>query len=269
MRGLPWPRGKLPASAVIVAAHPDDEVIGAGGLLTRLRQAIVVHVTDGAPRNNVDARAAGFAGWAEYAARRRREAETALAMAGLGVERLRCLDFPDQQATLNLLALARRLADLLREVGPAAVITHAYEGGHPDHDASAFAVHAARRLLAQAGTKPPRLIEMSGYHGFGGGFVVANFIPHADAGRVTTVKLGAAAQARKRRMLDCHVSQRAVLAPFTVTAERFRLAPRYDFAVPPHPGALHYEGQDWGMSGERWRALAQAALLELGLENPL
>jgi hypothetical protein len=39
--------------------------------------------------------------------------------------------------------------------------------------------------------------------------------------------------------------------------------------MPPHAGPLHYERQPWGMSGERWRNLAQAALLELGLENPL
>jgi LmbE family N-acetylglucosaminyl deacetylase len=269
MRGLPWPRRKLPASAVIVAAHPDDEVIGAGALLTRLRQAMVVHVTDGAPRNSVDARAAGFAGWPEYAAARRREAEAALALAGLGTDRLHCFDFPDQQATLNLVSLARRLADFLGEARSAALITHAYEGGHPDHDAAAFAVHAARQLLARAGARLPRLIEMAGYHGLGGGFVIGSFIPHSDAGRVATTALGAAAQARKRRMLDCHMSQRAVLAPFNVTAERFRLAPRYDFTMTPHAGELYYERQNWGMNGERWRALAQAALRELGLENPL
>jgi LmbE family N-acetylglucosaminyl deacetylase len=269
MRGLPWPRGRLPASAVVVAAHPDDEVIGAGALLARLPQSLVVHVTDGAPRNGVDARAAGFAGWTEYAAARHREAAAALALAGLPAERLRRFDVPDQEATLNLVKLARRIAGLLREAGAPAVITHAYEGGHPDHDATAFAVHAAHHLLAQAGRDPPRLIEMAGYHGFGGAFVVGSFIAHAGSGRTATMTLGAAAQTRKGRMLDCHVSQRAGLAPFSVAAEHFRLAPRYDFSLPPHPGALHYERQDWGMSGERWRALAREAVLELGLKNPL
>jgi LmbE family N-acetylglucosaminyl deacetylase len=259
----------LPASAVVVAAHPDDEVIGAGALLARLADASVVHATDGAPRNDVDALAAGFSGWRDYAAARRHEAEAALALAGLGAERLYSLDFPDQQATFNLVPLAQRLAEMLREIGPAVVITHAYEGGHPDHDATAFAVHGALRLMAAQGATVPPLVEMTGYHGFGAAFVAGRFIDHADAGRTVTRRLDAADQALKRRMFDCHVTQRAVLAPFALAAERFRLAPSYDFGQPPHPGQLHYERQEWGMSGERWRSLAEAALRALRFANPL
>jgi N-acetylglucosamine malate deacetylase 2 len=263
--GLPWPDDQLPATAVIVAAHPDDEVIGAGALLARLPRAWVVHVTDGAPHNESDARAAGFAGWAPYAQARRREAEAALALAGLGPERVLAQGVPDQEASLNLASLALRLAKEVQQGGFAAIITHAYEGGHPDHDATAFAIHAARGLLERSGRRAPELLEMAGYHAFGGTFVVGSFIPHGDAGPVATHDLDAATQALKRRMLDCHVTQRAVLAPFGVAVERFRRAPRYDFGNPPHPGPLHYESQNWGMTGERWRALATAALKELRL----
>ena len=269
MDAWPWPIDPLPPRAVVIGAHPDDEVIGAGALLARLPDAAVVHVTDGAPRNESDAHAAGFAGWAEYGAARRREAEAALALAGLALERLTGLGIADQQATHNLAALAQRLAGLLQEGGFAVAITHAYEGGHPDHDATALAVHAACRLIEAQGETAPRLVEMAGYHALGGRFTAGMFIARADAGPTATVVLDAAERRLKRRMLDCHATQRAVLTPFTVDVERFRAAPRYDFRLPPHPGLLHYDTQPWGTTGEHWRGLAQAALGQLGLSCPL
>src|SRR4029077_3455583 len=54
----------------------------------------------------------------------------------------------DQQAAFRLAELARRLAALFAERGIAVVLTHACEGGHPDHDAVAFAVHGAARLFS-------------------------------------------------------------------------------------------------------------------------
>ena len=52
---------------VIVAPHPDDEIIGAGAHMPAIRDLWIVHATDGAPRNMQEARKNGFATREEYA----------------------------------------------------------------------------------------------------------------------------------------------------------------------------------------------------------
>src|SRR5436309_800068 len=125
---------------LIVAAHPDDETIGAGGILPRLELAGIVHITNGSPRSLADARAAGYITGDDYAHARRGEMQRALALAKVSPDLARCLKVIDQEASLDMAYVSLRLADLLKELHPTAVLTHAYEGGHPDHDAAAFAV---------------------------------------------------------------------------------------------------------------------------------
>jgi LmbE family N-acetylglucosaminyl deacetylase len=131
----------LGTSLLIVVAHPDDEVIGAGAQLARLGGVRLLHVTDGAPRNLRDAVAAGFEGWQDYAKARRQELLAALGLVGIAPSQAKALGIPDQAASLQLVELAETLAAELREGGTELVMTHPYEGGHPDHDATAFAVH--------------------------------------------------------------------------------------------------------------------------------
>jgi N-acetylglucosamine malate deacetylase 2 len=146
--------GRQPMAAdrlAVVVAHPDDETIGAAGLLLRTTGAHVVLATDGAPRAAAVAGEHGFASFQDYAAARRRELAAALAIAGVPLERQIMLGFADQGATHGLAQLGAMLAGVFIARNIAMVVTHAYEGGHPDHDAVAFAVQAAARLLQQRG----------------------------------------------------------------------------------------------------------------------
>ena len=250
-------------SVAVVVAHPDDVVIGVGGRLPSLTQVSVVHVTDGAPRSMYDARAAGYKTREDYARARRREAETSLALAGIAPEQVLRLEIADQEASLRMTDLARRLARFFRDKAMQVVLTHPYEGGHPDHDATAFAVHHAAILVAQAGRTAPTILEMAGYHAGPHGLVAHRFLPNDDAG--LTIHLDETKRVLKRRMLACHASQSATLAQFDVEVERCRQTPGYDFTLPPHPSQLWYEQFDWGMTSAQWRTLAGQALAELGL----
>jgi LmbE family N-acetylglucosaminyl deacetylase len=244
-------RSPVTLPVLVLAAHPDDEVIGLGGTLPRFRDLRILHVTDGAPRDGRDARAHGFADLAGYAAARRRELAAALALAGLAPDRAETLGIPDQEATPNLTAIVAALRDRLDAWRPAVVITHPYEGGHPDHDATALAAALACR---EGG---PALVEMTSYHAAPQGIAIGRFLS-AEGCTPVTLELDAATRDLKRRMLACFASQQATLSQFEVAGEELlRPAPAYDFAQPPHAGQLLYERFPWGMTGARFRDLAR------------
>jgi LmbE family N-acetylglucosaminyl deacetylase len=254
-------RDPLSTPLLVVVAHPDDETIALGGQMRRLRTALLVHITDGAPRDGEDARRHGFAVPADYAAARECELAAALAVGEATELRRVALGVPDKEAYLGLAALSRRLAELIERERPVAILTHPYEGGHPDHDAAAFAVHAACRLVGP--WAPAAIVEMAFYHARGGGMVTGAFLPGGD--QEAAVALTAPDLARKRQMVACFQTQSQILAGFELSPERFRPAPAYDFRQPPHAGVLLYETWGWGIDGAQWRRRAAEALAVLRL----
>lgn len=255
----------LRSSVVIVLAHPDDESIGLSMQLARFgAQCTLIHTTDGAPRDPWFARQAGFETRQEYAALRRRELIAAVQLVGVPEQQCLTLGYVDQEASLHLAEMTRRLRDLLHQLQPKFLFTHAYEGGHPDHDATAFAVHAALQLLVNDGAMRPPVMEVPLYHMEDGQMVFQRFLPDQQ-GLCTEVRVPAAEQQRKQQMFACHASQARVLANFPVNVEYYRPAIPRDFTQPPHPGPLYYERHDWPLKGEQFRALAREALAELQL----
>lgn len=293
----------------VVIAHPDDETIGCGAQIARWTDVTLVLVTDGAPLDLKDARALGFATGKEYAEARRSELLAALAVAGQPPESLVCFDIPDQEVSRRLVDATHRTIKLVKERNLRVLFTQAYEGGHPDHDATAFAVHAAARLLKAQG-HPVLVVEMPYYRlesretridticrlmsaalqhlgsprqlltkvqsprdavisAKFGAMTRQQFIPVPGAGQEFTIHLSPGQEALKRRMMAAHRTQEAILAAFDVSAEYFRTAPNYDFSELPNEGRLLYEQEDWSLNGHEWLRLSRAALTELGLDSGL
>jgi LmbE family N-acetylglucosaminyl deacetylase len=250
------------AMFLIVAAHPGDESVGAASLLFRRSDSWVAHVTDGAPRHLTGAQARGFGSREGYAAAREREALAALALAGVPAARRVALGLVDLEAALRLSALTRALRDLFDRLGPAVVVTHAYEGGHPDHDATSFATQAAAALQLAEGKRAPELVEMTSCHR-GGRLELGVFLDGERAGAIVH-RLDPGERERKRGLLERSRARQAALRSLPLDIERFRPAPRYDFTRPPRAGPLGYESS-WGMTGGRFRDLVRYGLLELGL----
>jgi LmbE family N-acetylglucosaminyl deacetylase len=246
---------------LLAVAHPDDEVIGAARLLMTVGPAVsLVQVTDGAPRRDLsDVRRAGCRTARTYAEVREQELDAALRTGRVDLAHRLTLGIPDQEGSHRLVDIVQALAHLIAREHPSIVITHAYEGGHPDHDATAFAVQVAcERLSHERGPAPVRL-EFASYHAAGNAMRAGEFLPDTT-GDERAIELTPAEQAVKRRMLEQFATQRETLRSFGTTHERLRVAPRYDFTRPPHAGRLHYERYDWGIQGNGWRAAAATAL---------
>jgi hypothetical protein len=161
-----------------------------------------------------------------------------------------------------LALIARRIAEEIRTFRPQFILTHPYEGGHPDHDACAFAVHAAARMC---GSDLP-VIEATFYHAGKSGIVTGCFLTESGATPCRRCVLTPCERERKLRRLGFFVSQRNTLQWFRADEESFRIAPPYNFSRAPHPGKLYYENYPWGMSGKLFRQLSQVAMAKLGLE---
>jgi LmbE family N-acetylglucosaminyl deacetylase len=132
------------STALVIAAHPDDEVLGCGGTIARLASEgwqVHVHLL----ANGVGSRAdAGASVDADAFARRRSEAQAACKL--LGVQSLRFGAFPDNRMdSVDRLAVAKSVSVLIDELKPACVFTHRHGDVNVDHDVVHDAVLAACR----------------------------------------------------------------------------------------------------------------------------
>jgi LmbE family N-acetylglucosaminyl deacetylase len=140
------------ASALVFAPHPDDEVLGCGGVIALKAQAgarvRVVVMTDGrashATRIDPD----------ELARMRRAEAAEAGRRLGLA-EPYVFLDFPDQRLADRHDAACERVAQLIDRFGPAEIYAPSRRDGIADH---AETNRVVRRAAARVG-RPAVLLE--------------------------------------------------------------------------------------------------------------
>lgn len=250
-------RSFLARRVIVVVAHPNDETIACGALLCRTSAVPVVLVTDGAPLEPADAMRLGASSAQAHAETRRAELRRALQIAGIRDDRLIALGFRDREVAQEIVPLAHKLAEIFRLHNSSTVLTHAYEGGHPDHDATALAVHLAGDLLARE-DHPVAVFEMPFCRLGEDGPLHQSFT--SGDGDGIGIALNPDEQALKARMMQCFASRKGVLAPYKLDAERFRQPAPERFSQLPNGGRLYYEKRDRGMTGTRWLSLAEEAI---------
>lgn len=237
-----------PRPVLVVAAHPDDECVGAATCLLRAGAAAcaVVFLTDGAPRQS-DWFAPGQSGTSRALYRQRRRREAIAALARLGVPRQRVLfgRITDQELPCHLSNGLQILQRALRRFRPGWLLVPAYEGGHPDHDAASFLV---TRLLASGAGPAPACWEYALYSAPEG--VLRSHVAPPGA-RCVRSRLSAKEVRLRQQALRCYRSQTATLEWLRRAPECFRPLPKHDYLRPPAGASPVYE--QWGMS---WTAAA-------------
>ncbi|MDM0073806.1 PIG-L deacetylase family protein [Variovorax sp. J2P1-59] len=182
------------ARAVVVAPHPDDEVLSVGGLLAQLARTetsiCVIAVTDGTASHR------GSSAWpADRLVRERpQESRNALRCLGVNVGPVR-LGMPDGGLQELRCLLADRLLPMLDRSD--VIFTTWRQDGHPDHEATG---HACAFAAARTGA---RLVEVPvwAWHWAAPG---DERLPWHRASRVS---LDADAVTRKRQAVQCFKSQ--------------------------------------------------------------
>ena len=240
---MPWLDDLLGRTLVLVA-HPDDECIAFGALLQRIREPLVVFATNGSPADPYFWQKHGSR--QAYAALRRHEALAAMHAAGVK-DVLFLADMPggeelaDQELFQHLWPAFDLLAETVQRRMSTALLTLAYEGGHPDHDACSF-------LAAQlAGLASLPCWEAPLYHrSQDGSEVYQEFL--VRSGDELDVRPTIDEKQRKLTMCHAYGSQGNFLQYFDVAREIVRPRMAYDYLQPPHAGPTNYQLWRWKMT---------------------
>ncbi|WP_019630442.1 PIG-L family deacetylase [Actinomadura atramentaria] len=218
-----------------VHAHPDDEVLGTGGVLARAAAAgirtVLVTCTDGEQGDAPGGIKPGEAGHDEAAVAALRRAELAASAKLLGIAHVEMLGYRDSGmvgwdanahpgafANVPVADAAARVAELIERYRPQVVVTYDENGGygHPDH----IQAHRVAVAATEATDIPDKLyytaMPRSGFrrmveYARSAGLDFGDEEPPADIGTpdelITTVVDVAEHIGAKREALEAHASQ--------------------------------------------------------------
>jgi N-acetylglucosamine malate deacetylase 2 len=212
---------------LIFVAHPDDETIACSGLLQRAADSLIVFAVDGAPPHYGFEKK--FGSLQRYSAVRFVEASHALSFVPhCSIRRLSRQDgtwFLDQHLFLELPEAFVSLVQIAREFSPDLVVSHAFEGGHIDHDACHILTkRTARALKLQS-------LEFPLYWRSPDGRDVFQQFRCSQEGDFA-LQLSQEEIRVKRRMLSEYRSQQKLTSIFRLHAEPFRAVTSADHTEP-------------------------------------
>ena len=235
---------------LVLAAHPDDETIACSALLQRAATSMVVFAVDGAPLGYGFERK--FASLQKYSETRFLEAARALSFVPrCSFQRLRRPNgsyFVDQHLFEDLQAAFISLLRIAGDFSANVMVSHAYEGGHIDHDACSFLAMQTARALRK------KHLEFPLYWKSETGVDVFQEFRHGRAGEFA-LWLSRQELAVKQQMRAEYRSQEGIVRVFPPETERFRPVVSENYARPICP--------DYAFENRRRRLKADSFLRKL------
>jgi LmbE family N-acetylglucosaminyl deacetylase len=183
-------------TALVVAAHPDDEVLGCGGVVARMADEgwavdillMAEGLTSREPERDANGRRADLDALGECARR---------AAAILGARGVRLETFPDNRMDgVELLDVVKCIEREVERCRPVRVLTHHLGDVNVDHGIVHRAVAAACRPLPGASVREVLYFEVASSTEWGGGHSTPAFSPNLfiDIGATLERKLRALAE---------------------------------------------------------------------------
>lgn len=215
-------------SILLLAPHPDDELVGAAIALARARArgvaVSVLFLTTGVPQERWPWERDAYA---ERVHRRRRESEKVAERLGFDIEGV--LEIPSRRLIDHLDGLRAVLSKLKADQ----LWVPAYEGAHQDHDAANAVGFSLRSQF--------EVIEFAEYN-FEGGRINTNRFPDGGGEILSLTREEAVL---KRELLGFYESERGNLDYVSCHQECLRPLAPYDYSKPAHAGKLFRERFHW------------------------
>jgi len=232
----PTPAPGAARRILVLAPHPDDEIVGCAIAARRAIAAgarvFVLYLTTGVPAREL-LWPWQRAGHGARVARRRAEALAAARL--LGLAPLGFQEWPARSLKSHLAEAHALIEAALRAENIDALWTPAWEGGHQDHDVASF---LASRFAGRTAVR-----EFAEYHFAGGRVRSQSFI--ATTPGAERLRLDEEERALKRAALALYRSERGNLAHIACAQEELRPLAAYDYAAPPHRGRLFWTRFHW------------------------
>jgi LmbE family N-acetylglucosaminyl deacetylase len=236
---------------LFIFAHPDDEALGASALLSRnSTTSEIVFVSDGMPAKKTDPEYyppyTKFPEFGDaYKKYRQKEAQNSMTCLGISPDKIHFLDYPDSGLINFIEDVVKSIEKLITENSFENLYTHAYEGGHIDHDLVCFAVWKA---VQNTKNSVKQIFEIPLYH-FENGEYNHN-MPLTSQKHIAQNLVLTKEETRKKFLaISSYISQREDTQYFDKQSPEYQIqhSPKsgiQKFQKQPHTGRLQYEKGD-------------------------